>query len=442
MVSLTMMCGYFLTDVMAPLQGLLIEIFHWDNTDFGLFNSGYGWFNIFLLMLIFGGMVLDKMGARFTGVASVGVMLAGIAIKYYAIGYIDPARPIDFWFFGEQTMKLQVLVAALGYALFAVGYELIGITANKIVVRWFKGKELAFALGMNIAFARMGTFLALALPLPIAKAFGNSISTPILFGMILLLLGFLAFLVFIVMDRKLDLERAQEGAGDDEQFRFRDIFSICRIRAFWYIALLCLLFYAAVHPFVKFAVNLVVQKFGVEGEYSGLIPSLLPVGTLILTPLFGSIFDRRGKGASMMIWGAMMLVGVYAGFSIPWLNHWGAAVVLVLVLGVAFSLVPSAMWPSVAKIIPERKLGTAYALIFWMQNWGLSGIPLLVGWTLDKWGTLTPETVDGVATPRYDYTVPMLIFLCLGILAVLFGVLLKREDKIKGYGLQKPNMVE
>lgn len=441
MVSLTMMCGYFLTDVLAPLKGLLIELFHWDNTDFGLFNSGYGWFNIFLLMLIFGGMVLDKLGARFTGVLSVGVMLVGIGIKYYAIGFMDPFRTVDFWFFGAQTLKAQVLAASLGYALFAVGYETIGITANKIVVRWFKGRELAFALGMNVAFARMGTFLALALPLPIAKAFGNSVSTPILFGMILLLLGFLTFLVYIVMDRRLDSERAQEGLADDERFRFRDIFSIFRIRAFWYIALLCLLFYAAVHPFVKFAVDLVVQKFGVAGEYSGLIPSLLPVGTLVLTPLFGSIYDRRGKGASMMIWGALMLVFVYAGFAIPWVDHWAAAVALVIILGVAFSLVPSAMWPSVPKIIPEHELGTAYALIFWVQNWGLAGVPLLIGWALDKWGTLPPQTVDGASVPRYDYTVPMLIFLALGLLAVLFGVLLKREDKRKGYGLQKPNIV-
>lgn len=440
MVSLTMFCGYFLADVLAPLKGLLEELFQWDSTDFGLFNSGYGWFNIFLLMLIFGGMVLDKMGARFTGVLSVGVMLAGIAVKYYAIGFIDPARMVDLWFFGPKTMKLQVLTASLGYALFAVGYEAIGITANKIVVRWFKGKELAFALGMNLAFARMGTFLALALPLPIARAFGNSVSTPILFGMVLLLLGFLTFLIYIGMDRRLDRECAQETLGDDERFRFRDIFSIFRIRAFWYIAFLCLLFYAAVHPFVKFAVDLVVQKFHVAGEYSGLIPSLLPVGTLILTPLFGNIYDRRGKGASMMIWGALMLVGVYFGFSLPWLDHWSFAVGLVILLGIAFSLVPSAMWPSVAKIIPESKLGTAYALIFWMQNWGLAGIPLLIGWVLDRWGKLPPALVDGKEIARYDYTFPMLIFLCLGILAVLFGLLLKSEDRRKSYGLQQPNI--
>lgn len=442
MVSLTMMCGYFLTDVMAPLKGLLIELFGWDNTDFGLFNSGYGWFNIFLLMLIFGGMVLDKMGPRFTGVVSVAVMLVGISVKYYAIGFIDSDRMVDFWFFGTRTLKLQVLAASLGYALFAVGYEIVGITANKIVVRWFKGKELAFALGMNVAFARMGTFLALALPLPIARAFGNSVSMPILFGMVLLLVGFMTFMIFIVMDKRLDRERAQEGLADDERFRFRDIFSIFKIRAFWYIALLCLLFYAAVHPFVKFAVDLVVQKFGVRGEYSGLIPSLLPIGTLVLTPLFGSIYDRKGKGASMMIWGALMLVGVYAFFAIPMLNHWLVAVVLVIVLGVAFSLVPSAMWPSVPKIIPDHQLGTAYALIFWVQNWGLAGVPLLIGWALDKWGTLPPQVIEGVSTPRYDYTVPMLIFLMLGLLAVMFGLLLKREDKKRGYGLQKPNMIK
>ena len=277
---------------------------------------------------------------------------------------------------------------------------------------------------------------------PIVNFSSRAATFVLIFGMILLLIGFLTFLVYIVMDRRLDAEREQEGLADDEKFRFRDIFSIFRIRAFWYIALLCLLFYAAVHPFVKFAVDLVIQKFGVRGELSGLIPSLLPVGTLILTPLFGSIYDRRGKGASMMIWGALMLVVVYAGFSMPWITHWLAAVVLVIILGVAFSLVPSAMWPSVPKIIPEHELGTAYALIFWVQNWGLAGVPLLIGWALDKWGTLPPEVVDGVVTPRYDYTVPMLIFLVLGLLAVMFGLLLKREDKRKGYGLQKPNIVK
>ncbi len=439
MVSITMMSGYFLCDVLAPLKGLLTEIFDWDNTDFGLFNSGYGWFNVFLLMLIFSGMILDRIGARATGEAAEGVMAVGIAIKYGAIEWMDPHRMVSFWFFGAQTMKLQVLTAALGYALFAVGYETVGITATKIVVRWFRGKETALALGLNVAFARLGTFLAMAAPLPIARAFGNSVGAPILFGAALLVIGFLAFMLFVVMDRRLDAELAQEAMGDDEKFRFRDLLGIVRVRAFWYIALLCLLFYSGVFPFLKYAVDFVMQKFGVSEDYAGFIPSLLPIGTLLLTPLFGNLYDRRGRGASMMLWGAWMLVGVYAVFSVAGLDHWSVAVVMVMVLGVAFSLVPSAMWPSVAKIIPERQLGTAYALIFWVQNWGLSGVPLLVGWVLDRWGTLPKEVVQGVELQRYDYTLPMLVFLGLGLLGVLFGVLLRAEDRRKRYGLEQPN---
>lgn len=442
MVSLTMMCGYFINDVMAPLKSLLGEMLGWDGTDFGIFNSGYGWFNVMLLMLILGGIVLDRMGARFTGVLATGVMLAGALIKYYAIGWMSPETMVDFWFFGPRVMKLQVLVAALGYATFAVGYESIGITATKIVVRWFKGRELALALGMNVAFARVGTFLAMAIPLPIANYFG-SVSMPLLFCMALLLIGFMAFMVYIVMDRRLDRqEQAQrQGLAPDEKFVFRDLFTIFRLRGFWYIAILCLLFYAAVSPFLKFAAEFVMSKFGVASDYSGLIPALLPVGTLLLTPLFGSIYDTRGRGATMMIIGASMLVGIYAIFALPLDMHWWVAVLMVVLLGVSFSLVPSAMWPSVPKIIPENKLGTAYALIFWTQNWGLAGIPLLIGWSLDRWGT-TVVTVDGVATTSYDYTIPMLIFMTLGVLAVIFALLLKAEDRKKGYGLEKPNIAK
>lgn len=441
LVSLTLMCGYFLADVVAPLQELLGEIFGWSETEYGMFNSGYGWFNLFLLMLIFTGMILDRLGPRFTGVMAVGVMLAGIAVKYFAIAHIDPTRMFDFWFFGERVVRLQVLVASLGFALFAVGYETFGITATKIVVRWFKGKEMALALGLNVAFARLGTFLALAVPLPLVKAFGGKLGTPILFGMILLAIGFVAFMLYVVMDRKLDAEKKQEAMGDDERLHARDIFSIIRLRGFWYIAILCLLFYAAVNPFVKFMVSFVGNEFPAIRDYSGWISALFPVGTLLLTPLFGGIYDRKGKGASMMILGALLLVFIYTVFSIPLFSHWTIAVLLMFLLGVAYSLVPSAMWPSVPKIIPEKKLGTAYALIFWVQGWGLAGIPLLIGWVLDQWGKLPSIIVDGVEKKQYDYTIPILIFLGLSLLAVLFGVLLKRENKAKGYGLEEPNML-
>ena len=439
-VSITMMCGYFLTDVMAPLKYLLEQTFGWDSTDFGIFNSGYGWLNVILLMLIFGGMILDRMGPRFTGVVATGVMLAGALIKYYAIEFIPATGFTDITLFGWHiiTLKTQVLAASIGYAIFAVGYEVIGITATKIIVRWFKGRELALALGMNVAFARVGTILALAAPLPIANRFG-SISMPILFCIVLLVIGFLSFMVFVVMDRRLDSQVAQGGTPPDEKFRFSDIFSIFRIRGFWYISMLCMLFYAAVFPFLKFAPEFVMHKFSVATDYSGLIPALLPLGTLFLTPLFGSIYDIKGKGASMMILGSLMLAVTYAFFAMPMLDHWVFAAVLVIILGVAFSLVPSAMWPSVPKIIPENKLGTAYALIFWFQNIGLAGVPLLVGRVLDKYG-ITGKTPEGGTI--YDYTIPMLIFLCFGILAVGFGVLLKHEDSRKGFGLEKPNIVK
>lgn len=437
-VSLTMMCGYFITDMMAPLKSLLEQNLGWTSTDFGIFNSGYGWLNVMLLMLIVGGVILDKMGPRFTGVFATGVMLVGVVIKYYAIAFMPSDTFFTVPLFG--LFKAQVLTASIGYAIFAFGYETFGITATKIVVRWFRGKGMAFALGMNVAFARLGTFLALAIPVPLAMYFGTdgvpALSMPILFCMMLLILGFLTFMVFVVMDRKLDKERAQEGMAADEKFRFIDIVTIFKMRGFWYIAMLCMLFYAAVFPFLKFASEFMVIKFGVEPSLAGLIPSLLPFGTLFLTPLFGGIYDKKGRGATIMLIGASLLVMVYVIFALPFINHWLMAVVLVLVLGIAFALVPSAMWPSVAKIIPDSKLGTAYAMIFWVQNIGLAGVPLLIGMVLDKYCIV--KTADGGQS--YNYEIPTLIFLCLGLAAVGFALLLKREDRIKGYGLEKPNI--
>lgn len=429
-VSLTMLCGYFMCDVMAPLKTLLGQIFGWSDVEYGIFTSSYGWLNVALLMLIVGGLILDKMGARFTGVFATGVMLIGASLKYYAIGYIQPDIFVSIPLVGE--MDTQILVASIGYAIFAFGYETMGITASKIVVRWFKGKELAFALGMNIAFARLGTILAFSLPIPIYEYF-NSISMPILFCTVLLLIGFMTFMVFVVMDRRLDRERAQEGLAADEKFSFNDILLIFNNRGFWYLAALCLLFYAAVFPFLKFATEFMAIKYSIDTKFAGYIVSLLPLGTLLLTPLFGGIYDKKGKGATIMIVGALMLVFVYIIFSIGLFNHWLIGVIMMLVLGIAFSLVPSAMWPSLAKIIPEQRLGTAYALTFWFQNIGLAGVPLLVSWVLDKYGKVSGSS-------ELDYTVPTYMFMALGVLAVCFAMLLKREDKIKGYGLEKPNI--
>jgi nitrate/nitrite transporter NarK len=436
-----MLTGYYLTDVIAPLKGLLEGRLGWDSSDFGFFNSGYGWFNVFLGMLIIGGIILDKMGVRFTGLMAAIVMVSGTAIKYWAVQThsLDGQMWHVLWF----DVKAQVLIAGLGFAIFAVGVEVAGITVSKIIYKWFKGKELALAMGLEMATARLGTALALATSVPIAKATGMiDVSRPILLGLILLCIGLLSFILYIFMDKKLDASEieANNPVADEEAFKLSDIVMIVTNKGWWYIAILCVLFYSAVFPFLKYASDLMVNKFGISDDLAGTIPSMLPFGTILLTPLFGSLYDRKGKGATIMMIGSGILIAVHALFAVPFLNHWLIAIILILALGVGFSLVPSAMWPSVPKIIPEKQLGTAYALIFWVQNWGLMGVPALIGWVLDEYCVTGQILREGVMVNTYNYTLPMIIFSGFGVLAMLFAYLLKVEDKKMGYGLQLPNI--
>jgi nitrate/nitrite transporter NarK len=445
LVSFTMMCMYYLTDAMAPLQERLQSSLSWSASDYGLFTSGYGWFNVFLLMLVFSGMILDKMGVRFTGILAIAIMLIGGFIKYLAIsGHFHGMfeLTIGSWQMIGPTTKSAV-VAGFGFAIFGVGCEMFGIAANKAVVRWFRGKEMALAIGLNTSTGRIGTALAMFTPIPLIKLTGD-ISMPVIVSLFLLGIGMLVFVLFTFMDRRLDQEDADAGMQKDEEFKFADILEIGRNRAFWYITILCVLFYSAVFPFIKYATNMIVQKFGITDSFAGYIPALLPFSALLLTPFFGSMFDKKGRGATIMIIGSILLVCVHLLFSIPSLNSFPIAIGLVMVLGVAFSMVPSAMWPSIAKIIPESKLGTAYAMTFWVQNWGLMGVPLLIGIVLDKYcitGTIN-KLVDGKeqVITQYNYTIPMLIFACFGMLAIVFSFLLKAEDRKKGYGLEKPNI--
>jgi MFS family permease len=458
-ISITMFAGYFLTDVMSPLKPMLESEFGWSSTNYGIFTSAYGWLNVFLFMLIFGGIILDKMGVRFTGLMSSAIMVIGASIKFWAISHPTLQSSTIF------GIHSQVFLASVGFAIFGVGVEISGITVSKIIVKWFKGYEMAFAMGMQMAVARMGTLLAMAAPVPIAMYFTSkhmvnaadgslvekvlpSISAPIAFALVLLVIGFIAFFIYVSMDKKLEKSVASSGNVDEEEpFKFSNIKTIVTNKGFWLIAFLCVLFYSSVFPFIKYAADLMVNKYGVSQKLAGLIPGLLPLGTLFLTPLFGGIYDKKGKGATIMIIGAVLIVFVHAIFSLPVFNYWIIAVVLVIVLGIALSLVPSAMWPSVPKIIPENQLGTAFSLIFWIQNWGLMGVPLLIGYVLDK---SNPEVlaakakiangVEGVVVPVYDYTNPMLIFTAFGVLAIIVAILLKREDKKKGYGLQLPNI--
>jgi len=443
-VAFTMLCGYYLTDVMAPLKGMLEGQLKWSSSEYGFFTSAYGWFNVFLLFLIIGGIILDKMGVRFTGLMAATIMVIGTAIKYWAVSThsLDGQTWHILWF----NTNAQVFMAAFGFAIFGVGVEVAGITVSKIIVKWFKGKELALAMGLEMATARLGTALALSTSLPIAKAF-DKVSAPVLVCLIMLCIGLIAFFIYTFMDKKLDKEQADFDKANaivdtEESFKVSDIVKIFTNKGWWYIAILCVLFYSAVFPFLKYAQDLMVNKFGVADKLAGMIPALLPFGTILLTPLFGNLYDRKGKGASIMIIGAAILIFVHAMFSIPFLNQWGVAILLIILLGIGFSLVPSAMWPSVPKIIPEKQLGTAYSMIFWVQNWGLMGVPALIGWVLDKYCITGQVVKDGLTVNTYNYTLPMLIFMSLGVLAILFAFMLKAEDRKKGYGLELPNIVK
>jgi len=449
-VSFSMLCGYFVADVAAPLKPLLEQQLHWTSSQYGFFTSSYGWFNVFLGMLVIGGIILDKKGPRFAGMLSVILMVLGCGMKWWAIQTHALDGSVFSFNLGSWYVAVpwQVMLASLGYAIFGMGIELCGITATKIIVKWFKGYEIALAMGLQVAIARIGTSLALGVSLPIAKAF--KVSTPILVGFLLLGVGLVAFIFYLGMDKKLDASDPSgvTGSNPEDEFRFSDIFAILGNKGWWYIAILCALVYSGVFPFLKYATALLGQKFHCGSNPAGLIPSLLPVGAMLLTPTFGGIYDKKGKGATIMVMGSVLIMTVHIIFAVPFLNNWLIAVFAMLLLGVGFSLVPSAMWPSVPKIIPERQLGTAYALIFFLQNLvALMFAPWFIGFVLDKWcitgKTIVQKMIDGrmqdVTITSYNYMIPMMVFTSFGVLAIVFALLLKAEDKKKGYGLELPN---
>lgn len=433
-VSFTMMWGYFLTDAISPLMTMLEDQMQWTSSEFGIFNWSYCWFNVFLFMLIFGGIILDKLGVRITGIMSCLLMITGAFIKYYAVEYISPGPEAGL----ILGLRAQVFTASLGFAIFAVGTETCGITVSKVITKWFTGRALALAMGIQVAVARLGTALALVLSPVIVRHF--SMSSPLLFSALLLCIGLLAYLVFCTMDRRFDEEKASISTEPEDVFKIRDLKLIVTSRGFWLIALLCLMFYSAVFPFMKYATSLMENKYSVDGELAGIIPSLIPFGNLIMTPLFGGIYDKKGKGATIMIIGSVLLILVHILFALPILNYWWFAALVMVLLGIAFSLVPSAMWPSVPKIIPQKLVGSAYALIFWVQNIGLGFVPLLIGWILNKYCIVGTRLVDGNEVNLYDYTLPMFIFAIFGIIALILAFFLKAEDKKKNYGLESPNI--
>ena len=431
-VSFTMMAAYYVNDVMAPLKGMLEADLKWTSGEYGFFTGAYSFLNVFLLMLIWGGLILDKFGIRFTGMLSAILMVGGTLAEYLAITEFGGTEEMLF------DNKFDVLLASAGYAVFGVGAEVGGITVTKIIAKWFNGKEVATAMGVQVALARIGSQVAYTVAIPVARTW--QLDTPLLIGAVLLIGGLVAFLCFSWMDKKLDRQvLINTTTANEDKFSFKDVVAVIANPGFWLIALLCVLFYSCVFPFQKFATELMITKYGVSENIAGTFVGLPALGALILTPVFGGIIDKRGKSASIMMLGSAMLILVHSIYAIPSIHASWIAIILMIVLGIAFSLVPSAMWPAVAKIFPVKQLGTAYALIFFIQNIGLWGIPALIGYVLETY-CCTTEMVEGVAVNTYDYTIPMCIFTGIALTSLFIAFLLKVADKKYGYNLEKANI--
>jgi MFS family permease len=443
LVAFTMLAAYFFVDMMAPLQSLLEKKYAWQPDTYGFFSGSEYMLNVFGFLII-SGIILDKMGIRFTGLTAASTMLIGGLVKYYGLTDYFNNGGFGYEFFNSfwLSMPASAKVASIGYAIFGIGVEMAGITISKTIVKWFKGKELALAMGMEMATARLGASVAFFFSSVIAGAGkpGEDPIKSIWFGLGLLSIGFLTFLTYVFMDLKLDKQDIEHKSDEPaEEFRLSDLGKILTNRGFLLISLLCVLFYCGVFPFLKYAVNMMQNRLGISNLAAGYISGLLPVGTIILTPIIGNYLDRKGKGATMMIWGAALLTIAHLTFALAPLTM-PLAIISIMVLGVAFSLVPASMWPSVPKIVEDRYLGSAYALVFWIQNIGLWFIPWLIGVVLVKVNPGVAERIQaGDTSITYNYTVPMLIFSALGVAAIFLGFLLKREDKRKSYGLELPN---
>ena len=428
LVGFILSVNYYFYDAFSTLKDLMTKEFGFSNTDYGLFVSFYSVPNTFLLMAVIGGVILDKLGIRRTGFIFVFFMAFGAVITAY--GASDAYRADGFGYSFMQSFlpnySPELKMMLLGRFFFGLGAETSIVVISKILVKWFKGKDLALAFGLKVGFGRLGTFAALQMS-PVIAMGGEQLSTAIWFAAVLVLIGLLAFVVYMLLDLKFDknVERSNETSKSDP-FRVKDIFDILSNKAYLYIALICVTFYAAVFPFMAFAPDFFYHKFGMNYEQSGQIASLLPLGTMLFTPLFGFLIDRKGKAATAMIYGSLVLLIVHMIFTFTSFNPY----IPMILLGVAFSLVPAAMWPSMVKLVKEKEIGTAYGLMYSIQNLGLWGVPILAGIILDKTNLGNPETLN--------YTPTMIMFTVLGLLGLVFALLLKREDKKGGYGIELP----
>lgn len=434
LVASMMFFAYMFVDILSPLASLLNDTLAWDQGVFGTYAAGEYLLNVFGFLII-AGIILDKMGVRFTGLLSASLMVIGAAIKYWGISWAD-ANTVEWLNAWWPSMPGSAKLAMFGFMIFGCGCEMAGTTVSKILAKWFKGKEMALAMGLEMAIARLGVFAAMWLSPMISEKFAvdgtNSVVAPLLFSAALLVIGLLNFFVFTVMDKTLDRQELNDQmvndqmVNDADEFHVSDLKQIFTSKMFWIVALLCVLYYSAIFPFQRFATNFLEETLQISNAEAAGLFKWFPILAMVLTPFLGAFIDYKGKGASMMLLGAVIMIACHCVFAfvLPAYPSKTLALVTILVLGVSFSLVPASMWPSVPKIIDEKVLGSAYCLIFWVQNIGLCLVPLLIG-------KLRVAT-DG-------YLVPMIVFASFGVLAFLLSLALKVEDKKKNYGLELPN---
>lgn len=434
LVASMMFFAYMFVDMLSPLASLLNTARGWDQGVFGTYAAGEYLLNVFGF-LILAGIILDKMGVRFTGTLSASMMVLGAAIKYIGISDWFDANNVAWLNSWWTTMPGSAKVAMFGFMIFGCGCEMAGTTVSKILAKWFKGKEMALAMGLEMAIARIGVFAAMFFAPMISMRYAvdgmGSVVAPLLFAALLLVVGLLNFLVFTVMDTRFDKQLVAAGEvtaekDPEDEFRVSDLKQIFTSKMFWLIALLCVLYYSAIFPFQRFATNFLEETLLISNAEAAGLFKWFPILAMVLTPFLGAFIDYRGKGASMLLLGSLIMIACHCCFAfvLPVYPSKTLALVTILILGVSFSLVPASMWPSVPKIIDEKVLGSAYCLIFWIQNIGLCLVPLLIG-KLRVW-------TDG-------YLVPMIVFASFGVLAFIFSFFLMAEDRKKGYGLELPN---
>ena len=529
LLASAMFFSYIFMDILSPIKDLMQSTRGWDSTAFGTMQGSETFLNVFVFFLIFAGIILDKMGVRFTAVLSGAVMLIGATINWYAVTEAFMGSSLETWFnnnlnyipgFDElgispfyEGMPASAKFAAVGFMIFGCGVEMAGITVSRGIVKWFKGREMALAMGSEMALARLGVATCMIFSPFFAKLGGAvDVSRSVAFGLVLLMIALIMFCTYFFMDKKLDAQTG-EAEEKDDPFKFSDIFQIFRSLGFWLVALLCVLYYSAIFPFQKYAVNmlqcnltftevpadsfwagntvtiiqycimLVVAVAAFASNFSkqksmksGLqvlavvalvafcymgymrqsaetIFAVFPLLAVGITPILGNYVDHKGKAASMLVLGSVLLIACHLTFAfvLPMFkgNAIGGVIIAyttILVLGASFSLVPASLWPSVPKLVDAKIIGSAYALIFWIQNIGLWLFPMLIGKVLDA---TNPELVEGLkngvitaeqAAVSYDYTAPLVMLAGLGVAALLLGFALKAVDKKKGLGLEEPNI--